>query len=304
MSRKTRRGPTASPGGVFAKHETGVSPHASASAVPAVIPDKPLLATRAPAVVGGVTDRAGEITDRERAAIDQARGAVADRDPLPMITQAEGGGRAAPYADLDAHHLRMLDTFGTNSPFFLSRRVHELENMLTMTGEENSTELAALNSGLAVVASVAPENELEALLAVQMAGTHALGCEMMGRAMRNADIDRASTYVNLATKLQRTFTTQLEALARMRGKGQQTVRVEHVTVESGAQAIVGDVHHHAPSQTPTAVPKEITHAAAPGVGARAALPSPDPLGNGVPIGSDAERPVSHARRRQHGRTAR
>jgi hypothetical protein len=32
-----------------------------------------------------------------------------------------------------------------------------------------------------------------------------------------------------------------EAIDRRRGKGQQTVRVEHVTVQAGGQAIVGHV---------------------------------------------------------------
>jgi hypothetical protein len=33
----------------------------------------------------------------------------------------------------------------------------------------------------------------------------------------------------------------MEALDKHRGKGQQTVRVEHVTVNAGGQAIVGNV---------------------------------------------------------------
>jgi hypothetical protein len=45
----------------------------------------------------------------------------------------------------------------------------------------------------------------------------------------------------LAIKLLRTFTMQLEALQRYRGKGQQKVTVEHVNVNAGGQAIVGTV---------------------------------------------------------------
>jgi len=37
------------------------------------------------------------------------------------------------------------------------------------------------------------------------------------------------------------------ALDRRRGKGHQTVRVEHVTVQSGGQAIVGAVAPAAPA---------------------------------------------------------
>jgi hypothetical protein len=44
-------------------------------------------------------------------------------------------------------------------------------------------------------------------------------------------------------KLARTFAAQVEALKRYRSRGDQTVRVEHVTVNEGGQAIVGNVNH-------------------------------------------------------------
>ena len=40
-----------------------------------------------------------------------------------------------------------------------------------------------------------------------------------------------------------TFAAQVEALKRYRSRGDQTVRVEHVTVNEGGQAIVGNVAH-------------------------------------------------------------
>src|SRR4051812_855420 len=46
---------------------------------------------------------------------------------------------------------------------------------------------------------------------------------------------------NLAVKLLRTYTTQIEALAKLRRGGEQRVRIEHVHVHEGAQAIVGNV---------------------------------------------------------------
>ena len=42
-------------------------------------------------------------------------------------------------------------------------------------------------------------------------------------------------------KLARTYVAQVEALKRYRSAGDQTVRVEHVTVNEGGQAIVGNV---------------------------------------------------------------
>jgi hypothetical protein len=69
--------------------------------------------------------------------------------------------------------------------------------------------------------------------------------------------------LNQATKLTRTFTTQMEALNRHRGKGQQNMTVEHVHVHDGGQAIVSSVTQGGRGDTkkerqPPA--KQITHA--------------------------------------------
>ena len=50
--------------------------------------------------------------------------------------------------------------------------------------------------------------------------------------------DSASTMLN---KLARTFATQVEALRKYRSGGEQTIKVQHVTVNDGGQAIVGNV---------------------------------------------------------------
>ena len=99
-----------------------------------------------------------------------------------------------------------------------------------------------------------------------------------------------------ANKLSRTYAALLEALNRHRGKGQQKVTVEHVHVHAGGQAVVGVVSTPgggAPSETEEQ-PHALTHA--PGVPLRGA----DAEGNAVPITSDEERTLSHARRNVTG----
>jgi hypothetical protein len=54
-------------------------------------------------------------------------------------------------------------------------------------------------------------------------------------------LPRLSGAIVRMVKLLRTYTMQVEALQRYRGKGQQKVTVEHVHVHSGGQAIVGAV---------------------------------------------------------------
>ena len=47
--------------------------------------------------------------------------------------------------------------------------------------------------------------------------------------------------MNQASTLARTYIMQMEALDRHRGKGKQDIRVKHVHVNEGGQAIVGNV---------------------------------------------------------------
>lgn len=63
------------------------------------------------------------------------------------------------------------------------------------------------------------------------------------RRMHNAPmLNHFNSYSNQANKLLRTFAAQMETLKRSRQKASQTVRVDHVHVNEGGQAIVGDVH--------------------------------------------------------------
>ena len=104
------------------------------------------------------------------------------------------------------------------------------------------------NIALAVAAlrEIAPKDTFEGMLAAQMLGTHNLAMACLGRAASADHADTMTRNIELGTKLTRTFTAQLEALNRHRGKGQQKVTVEHVTVNAGGQAIVGSVQGLAP----------------------------------------------------------
>ena len=101
--------------------------------------------------------------------------------------------------------------------------------------------------------------------------------------------------LNQANKLSRTYVTLLEALNRHRGKGiQQKVTVEHVHVHSGGQALVGAV------QARGGVPGEIErqpHAQALAHAPITPLRSSNQEREPMPVASDAERPLPHARRR-------
>jgi hypothetical protein len=124
----------------------------------------------------------------------------------------------------------------------LGQVIRSFEGTVNFEGlkEENLT--MACNIAMAILNGVHPKDETEAMLAIQMIGVHNVAMETLSRAMlSNQTFEGKQASVNQATKLIRAFTTQMEALKKYRTGGQQKVTVEHVHVNEGGKAIVGNV---------------------------------------------------------------
>ena len=96
---------------------------------------------------------------------------------------------------------------------------------------------------LGAIKGIAPQDEVEAMLAAQMAAVHTAAMSFARRLARADTIPQQDSAERAFTKLTRTFATQIEALKRHRTGGEQTVTVQHVSVSQGGQAIVGNVTH-------------------------------------------------------------
>ena len=96
---------------------------------------------------------------------------------------------------------------------------------------------------LAVIKSIAPRDQLEAMLAAQMAAVHMATMTFARRLAHVETIAQQDSAERAFNKLARTFMSQVEALNRHRGKGQQKVIVEHVHVHAGGQAVVGTIEN-------------------------------------------------------------
>jgi hypothetical protein len=95
---------------------------------------------------------------------------------------------------------------------------------------------------LVALVGIGPRDELEGMLAAQLIAAHNASMECYRRGMLGEQtFEGRRENLAQASKASRTFVTLLEALNRNRGKGQQKVTVEHVTVNAGGQAIVGAV---------------------------------------------------------------
>lgn len=116
----------------------------------------------------------------------------------------------------------------------------------TLWAPSGLSDAQAINAAMAALKGLAPSDELEGMLAAQMVATHAAAMDCLRRAMIDGQtFEGRDQNLKHAAKLLGVYTHQVEALDKHRGKGQQKITVEHVTVNAGGQAIVGNVQGRA-----------------------------------------------------------
>ena len=98
-----------------------------------------------------------------------------------------------------------------------------------------------MNASLALIEGAKPRDEIESALVIQMTCTHSAAMAVLNR-LGGASGDRTfAAMASAAARLLRVYATQVEALRRLRNGNSQTVCVEHVHVNEGGQAIIGNV---------------------------------------------------------------
>ena len=99
---------------------------------------------------------------------------------------------------------------------------------------------SALRKSITLIAASDPKNQLELMLATQLAITHiTLGKSAQLLDQNYKDVNTINSLGNLYTKLSRLGLDQINTLERMKGKGQQKIIVEKVNIEAGGQAAIG-----------------------------------------------------------------
>ena len=102
----------------------------------------------------------------------------------------------------------------------------------------------SMNAALAMIEAVAPKDEIEGALAVgDGACTHAAAIAIFAKLDdRHSQRERrVAAFGSTAARLMKAYATQVEVLRRLRHGGHQVVRVEHVHVNDGGQAVIGNV---------------------------------------------------------------
>ena len=182
-----------------------------------------------------------ERTPQEQDAVDAMYGRKEDKKLPPRVKVSNEEGRSVfslDCKDQELGYALLMDAAGTTNGSFLNGLLQQLGNAAAQ-GQQVSKD--NLNFMLAVIEGIEPEDEVESMLAAQMAAIH---MAMMSFACRLAHVEtlpQQDSAERAFNKLARTFATQLEALKRYRTGGQQKMTVEHVHVHEGGQAIVGNV---------------------------------------------------------------
>lgn len=100
----------------------------------------------------------------------------------------------------------------------------------------------SVNYSLGVLNELKPRDLLEYHLITQMIMTHQLFEKASTRAnVKDQNPARIDEYVKNMSKLSRLYLNQLKELTRYRNNGQQKVKVEHVHISDGGQAVFGDI---------------------------------------------------------------
>lgn len=143
------------------------------------------------------------------------------------------------YGDDDSS-LKALDLFRVSDADAASLLLRQLAQLFDR--EASTGNLTEVNGGLALLHELKPQDPAETMLCSQMVGTHMLAMECLKRAnLAKQSFEGRELNMRHGERFLRIYAQQLDALNKHRGKGQQKVTVEHVTVNEGGQAVVGSV---------------------------------------------------------------
>jgi hypothetical protein len=200
-----------------------------------------------------------EPTEREKTALDRYRAqkAAAPAAPRMKVINDKMEPTIAPdHPDRPLAYALLEEALGTVSVDFTKGLLSQLTNA---GSHGRQVDEDALNFMLSVVTGSKPKDQLDAMLAAQMAAVHTATMTFARRLANAETVAQQDSAERALNKLARTFAMQMEALKRYRTGGEQKVTVQHVSVNEGGQAIVGNVNQ-APSGT--ALEKPVTTAPA------------------------------------------
>jgi hypothetical protein len=142
------------------------------------------------------------------------------------------------HPDIAIGSLAVMRAIGTTDFDFFDGLALQLVNVCRGQGSTEKT----VNFMLSVIKGIEPRDQIEAMLAAQMAAVHTATMTFARRLAHVETIQQQDSAERAFNKLTRTFAAQMSALKEYRSKGEQKMTVQHVHVAEGGQAIVGNVN--------------------------------------------------------------
>lgn len=147
----------------------------------------------------------------------------------------------SPHSDTSLWNLQLAEAFGTRSQAVISTFFSQIEQLCQDTWWDEQAQQwriseVQFSAVLAIVNSVKPRNEIEAMLASQMVAVHLMQMKVSARAIKH---EHEAQTVAAASKLARTFTMQLQELRALKGRSRTTRQNIKVTKETHQH-----VHYH------------------------------------------------------------
>jgi hypothetical protein len=133
-----------------------------------------------------------------------------------------------------------MDAVGTTTREFLLPFLFHLSDASQQAGKADER---GINFLLSFISGMKPRDQAEAMLAAQMGAVHLAAMKLARRLGQIDTIPQQDSAGRLFVQLTRTYAAQMESFKRYRSGGEQKVTVQHVHVNKGGQAIVGDVTH-------------------------------------------------------------
>ena len=177
----------------------------------------------------------------EIASLKAVVAAIESRAPsLKLKPKGDSKGSSTQFTVDHPHELigrvDLMRAVGTTDDDFFSGLMSQLINA---SGKASETEANFL---LSVIKGIGPRDQIETMLAAQMAAVHVASMTMARHLAQAKTMPEQESAERGFNKLTRTFADQVEALKNYRSKGEQKMTVQHVHVGEGGQAIVGNVN--------------------------------------------------------------
>jgi hypothetical protein len=180
--------------------------------------------------------------EREQQAIAAAYDRYRQRKLNARVKAKQDGAALiieAKHNDERGNWVMVMQAMGTASGEFSEAMLMQLARLARRP--DQSLDETRLNAMLAVLDAAQPDNEVEAMMLVQMAAAHELAIELAARARTADTVPALEALGGLSVRFMRAYAANAEALGKLRRGGEQRVKVEHVHVHPGGQAIVGNV---------------------------------------------------------------